>query len=68
MKDTRPKDMTKTLMRHAKNVYLQKWAKKHELGELKEGVWFEPVKALLKRKVHHRWTAKHAAQARSWVH
>ena len=34
---------------------------------LKEGVWFEPVKALLKRKVNHRWTARHAAQPRPWV-
>ena len=36
----------------------RKWAKKHEIEELKEGMWFEPVKALLNRKVTHRWTAK----------
>ena len=40
---------------------------KHETGELREGARFEPIKALFKRKPNHSWTARHAAQARSWV-
>ena len=67
MKDTCPEDIEKKLMRHAKNVHWQRWAKKHEIEELKEGVWFEPVEALLKIKVNHRCTARHGAPARSWV-
>ena len=65
MKDTCPEDITKTPLRHAKNVFKQEEAKSHEMEELKEGVWFEPVKALLKRKVNHIWTTRHAAQTRS---
>ena len=67
MEDTCLKDVEMTLMRHAKEVHWQTWAKKHDIEEPKEGVWLEPVKAMLKRKVSHRWTARHAAQARSWV-
>ena len=50
MTDTCPQDITKTLMRLAKNVHWQKLAKKHEIEELKEGVSFEPMNALLQRK------------------
>ena len=45
MKITCPGDTKKTLLKHAKDVYWQTWAKKHEIEELKKGVWFEPVKA-----------------------
>ena len=67
MKDTCPGGIKTTLMRHAKNVYRRTWAKKHDIEELKEGVWFEPIKAVLKRTVNHTWTARRAAQARSCV-
>ena len=39
-----PEDMKKTLMSLAKDVYSQTWAHKHKIGELKEGVRFEPMK------------------------
>ena len=45
-----PEDSKKTTMRHAKDDFRQRWAKTHEAGELNEGVWFEPVEALLKKK------------------
>ena len=67
VKDTCLEDITKTPVRHEKNVYWPIWRKKHEIEELKEEVWFERLKAMLKRKVNHRWTARHAAQARYWV-
>ena len=53
-------------MRHATDVW-QKESNEHELGELKERVWFERIKALLTRKPNHSWTARHAAQAKSFV-
>ena len=59
--------MKNALMKHANDVCWRKLAKKHEIEELKEGVCFEPAQASLKRKVSHRRTARHAAQAWSWV-
>ena len=46
---------------------LGKRAKKLEIEELKGGVCFEPVQAILKRQPERYWTVKHAAQAMSWV-
>ena len=40
---------------------------KNEIGELKQSLWFEPIKAILTRKPNHSWTASHAAQAKSFV-
>ena len=57
MKDTFPEDVEKTVLR-------QRWAKKHEISELKKGVWFEPIKAPLERKPNRIWTTRYAAQAR----
>ena len=62
MRDTCPEDIQKTLMKYATDVQRQK-ANNHET----ENLWFEAVKALLKRKVYHSWTARHAAQAKSWI-
>ena len=59
IKDTCPEDINAMLMRHARDVHRHKLAKKHEIEELRRGVRFEPMKAMLKRKSR--------AQARSWV-
>ena len=67
LKDTCPENIKQTWITLAKDVCWQKRAKKHEDGELKEGVWFEPMSALLKGKQICSWTARHAASARSWV-
>ena len=54
-------DIKQTLICLAKRRSLAKCALKHEIGELKEGARFEPIKALFKRKPNHSWTARHAA-------
>ena len=36
-----------------------KWAAEHELKELKEGVWFDPINAMVRRKTNEEWTDKH---------
>ena len=53
--------------RHLKDIdescqrrVLAQCAKKHEIGELKERVWFEPIKAKLNRMPNHSLTARHA--------
>ena len=51
----------------AKEVSWHMLAKKHEIRDFEEGIWFEPIKALLKRKLNRIWTTRHAAQARSCV-
>ena len=38
--------------------------KHRPIGELRQGVWFEPIKALLVRTPSRTWTAKHAAHAK----
>ena len=45
-------------------MYWKKWAAKHEYEEPKEGVWFEPALALLRKKVRADWTEKHRNVAR----
>ena len=46
-------------LKQARIVYLKKWAAKHECDELKEGVWLQPISALLRRKATEGWTDKH---------
>ena len=45
MRDTCPEDVKNKLMRRAKGVHWQTLAKQFGIEELKEGVWFEPIKA-----------------------
>ena len=45
-----PEDIKKTLMRHAQDYYWQRCTTKHEVGEVTEGVWFDPVQAMFKNK------------------
>ena len=48
-------------------VHLKKWAAKHECEELKEGVWLEPIQAMLRRKTNEAWTDKHRIVMRKLV-
>ena len=59
-----PKDVKQTLVQTARSVYWKKLAAKHEHEELKEGVWLEPARALLRKKVREDWTEKHRDVAR----
>ena len=38
-----------------RKIYCRKWATKHEFAELK-AVWFDPIKAVLRRKTNEEWT------------
>ena len=40
-------DVKKTLLKQARKVYWKKWAAKGEHEELKEGVWLDPIQAIL---------------------
>ena len=40
------------LLKRTRMVYWKKWAAKHELEALKEGVWMEPQRAMLRRKTN----------------
>ena len=35
--------------------------------ELCEAVWFEPIRAFLRRKCNDKWTQRHVAYALPWV-
>ena len=37
----------------------KKWASSHECEGLKEGVWPDPVKTMLRRMTKEEWTDKH---------
>ena len=60
-----PKDVKKMLLQRARTVHWKKWAAKHEIEELKEGVWLEPVLALLRKKTKRDWTENHRNVARN---
>ena len=40
-------------------VCWKKWAARHECEGLKEGVWLEPIQAMLRRKSNETWTNEH---------
>ena len=48
-------------------VYCKRWAAKHECEELKEGVWLEPIQAMLRRKTNEPWTDNHRNVMRKLV-
>ena len=62
-----PQDVKKMLLKQARMVYWKKWAAKHECEELKEGVWLEPIQALLRRQTNEAWTDKHRNVTRKLV-
>ena len=54
-----PQDVKKMLLKQASMVCWKRWAAKHEWEELKEGVWLEPIQAMLRRKTNESWKDKH---------
>ena len=48
--------------KHGKN-----WAVEHNLDELNEDVWFEPVQTFIENQCTAIWTNNHADVARFWV-
>ena len=54
-----PQDEKKILLQQARKTYRKKWAAKHDYEELKEGVWFDPIKHMLRKKINEDWTDKH---------
>ena len=47
------------LLKQAATAFWKKRAAEHECEELKEGVWSEPIQALLRRETNESWTDKH---------
>ena len=62
-----PQDVKKVLLKQAKMVCWKSWAAKHACEELKEGVWLEPIQAVLRRKTNESWTDKHRNVMRKLV-
>ena len=60
MKDMCPENVQKTLIRHAKRGVLVIKDKNTVLRSSKKAYGFEPVKAIMKRKVNNRCTASHS--------
>ena len=53
------KDVKKMLCKQARMVCWKKWAAKHEHNDVKEGVWREPIQAMLRGRTNEVWTDKH---------
>ena len=47
MRVVRPRDVKKMLLKQARMVCWKRLSAKHEYDELKEGVWLEPIQAML---------------------
>ena len=54
-----PQNVKKMLLKQANMVYWKSWAANHKGEELKEGVWLEPVRAMLRGKTNEVWTDMH---------
>ena len=50
------KDVNKILLEQSRSAHWEEWAAKHEYEELQEGIWHEPVLALLRKKTKKDWT------------
>ena len=44
-----PQDARQVKLKQARQAYWKRWAAKHEHEELKEGVWLEPIEALMRK-------------------
>ena len=62
-----PQDVKKMLPKQARIVYWTTWAIKHGCEEFKEGVWLEPVRAMLPRKTCEPLTDEHLKVVRKLV-
>ena len=60
-------DAQTMFLRQARMVYWRKWAAKHECDELKEGVWLDPMRAVLRRRIDEELTDKHRNVMRNFV-
>ena len=54
-----PHDVKKMFLKQARTIYWRTWEAKHECQKLKEEVWFDLVKAMLRKKFGEKWTDKH---------
>ena len=61
-----PQDVKK-LFKQARMVYWKEQAATHECEDLKEGVWLEPIQAVLRRKTNGPWAEKLHKVRRTWV-
>ena len=43
-----PEDVKKTMFKHAKELFWTRWAERHEVDDLMEGILIKPVKAVMK--------------------
>ena len=64
---TCPQDVKPTELKHATETFWRQWATQHEVDEMKEGIWFEIVEALIGGTHKRMWTADRAGHVRSWV-
>ena len=48
-------------------VFWKPWGAMHDCAELTEGVWLEPIQALLRRKRNEAWTDRHRHVTRKVV-
>ena len=63
-----PQDVKKMLSKQAMKVCWKKFGSKaRECEELKEGVWLEPVQAIMRRKTNEVWTDEHRNVTRKLV-
>ena len=62
-----PRVVKKMLVKQVRTTQWKKWATKHEYDELSEGVWLDPIKAMLRRKTNEKWTGKHRNVMRKLV-
>ena len=62
-----PQDVQMMLLKQARMIYWKRWAAKHECEELEEGVWLEPIQAVLRRQTNEVWTEKHRHVTRKLV-
>ena len=60
-------DVKKMLLGQARSTCWRKWAAKHEYKEVQEGIWLEPVLALLRKKTQAKWTDRHRNTVRKLV-
>ena len=62
-----PDAVSKHMSRHMRKLCWKSWAREHNVDELNDNSWFQPVETIIKNTCTTIWTKKRVDMAMSWV-
>ena len=62
-----PDAVSKLMSRYMRKLCWKSWAREHNVDEMNDDSWFQPVVTIIKNTCTTIWTKTHVDMARSWV-